>query len=179
MFVVLTNASEIFVIFKPEYNILLMRFLFIFILALTVNFIQAQGLQYEINAASKSEIRDSFVVNWSLGSIPYETYANNEVEISNIFLYEELFHGFPEMESGVDFQLIPNPFFSYINIMIDTQYHMPIIFNIYNVSGSQVFQKILSSNYEIVNLSFLSNGFYVAEFEDKGERLETFKIIKN
>jgi len=156
-----------------------MRLFFTFIFAFSFHIIFAQDLQYDVNAASGSVVKQSFILNWSLGDINYEAYSNSEVSLVNNYLYEELPHGFPEIDNNKYFFVFPNPVLSVLNILIDNQFQLPVDIKIYNIGGTVIYKKTLSSYFETINLSYLAAGFYIIEFVQDTDRIKVFKIIKN
>ncbi len=156
-----------------------MKSIFILLIVLPVHFLYAQEVQYEINSASSSVKTDCFRVTWSLGGINYEEYDNGEIAFSNNWLYYEIADDLSDIDSDKLMNIYPNPVSEVLNIKTLGECQLPIEVNIYNINGGHIIQESITRIEDIIDVSFLSQGFYILKFVNKNGQIEIFKIIKN
>lgn len=142
------------------------------------NFIFAQDLQYEINSASATIRKDCFLINWSLGIIENESFANEEIGFVNNWIYEETINDFQDNMSDELIYISPNPVVKMLNIKVDEQCELPFIANVYDLNGIRIVYKTIINNREMIDLSSLSQGLYIIEFTNSKVQLGRYKIIK-
>ena len=156
----------------------MLKSMFFILFLVFANSIFAQDLQYEINSASATVRKDCFLVNWSLGVIDVESFANEEIGFVNNWLYEESADDFQDNLGEEIIYIYPNPVSEILNIKVEKQCKLPFKLSIYNLNGRKVFYKVIHNNRESINLSFLAQGVYIIEFLHDDKQLEKFKIIK-
>jgi len=155
-----------------------MKSIFLFLFIVVVNFSYAQVLQYEINSASATIRKDCFFINWSLGTIDYQSYANDGFALTNAWISKEISNDFQDNMSEELIYVFPNPVSKILNIKVDEQCELPFTVHIYDLRGIHFLHETIANNREIIDLSFLSQGVYIIEFSNDEVQLGKFKIVK-
>lgn len=152
-----------------------MKYLLLFILASLFNVIEAQELRYEINSADANMSIQECRLNWSLGGfLDFDMY-NDDVHLSNPWLFNDVVK---TVVSNGSFVLYPNPSFNFVSICVDDYRSLPYKLTVYNINGEKVFVKNITSNHESIALSKLSSGMYFFEYVKDGKRIGMNKMLK-
>ena len=102
--------------------------------------------------------------------------GNSSLKIDNLN-FDVLISSVADQNPGtVLFSLYPNPASDIVTINIENNNNENVSLNIFNVVGSLVKSAILNQNQNEINVSDLSNGVYVVEFQSQGKS-ERQKLI--
>lgn len=74
-------------------------------------------------------------------------------------------------------QILPNPSYNYVDILLDQFTNTPTSITLYNLLGQNLYQQSLNSNTTRIDLSTLNSGIYYIVLQQK-DQYSTHKIVK-
>lgn len=142
-------------------------------------YIRAQTLDRSLVASQGGYFsNDGFDFSWSLGEVVTDTYPNL---IQSVFLtqgFEQpVFKPVSDTVIVTEPTVFPNPTEGPINFLLPTvdSYHLKC----YDIVGQLIFEDTVISNYIKLNVSYLSNAYYVFLItNDLGDFNYRVKILK-
>nr|MBS0037311.1 T9SS type A sorting domain-containing protein [Saprospiraceae bacterium] len=142
--------------------------------------VQLQAQQAVVPAGGNAS-GNSGSVSYTVGQVFYQTidgpsaYATEGVqqpyEIYNLTSVENL-------ELTLEVSIFPNPTSDYLIIELDESVDRSMNYAVFDVSGKQVDNQLLSGIRTAIPTAGLSSGTYFIAIFREGEKINTFKVVK-
>lgn len=143
--------------------------------------VQLQAQQAVVPAGGNAS-GSSGSVSYTVGQVFYQTkegpsaYATEGVqqpfEIFNLTSVEDIEHS-----PGIS--IFPNPTSDYLIIELDESVNRSMNYAVFDVSGKQVDNQLLSGIRTAIPTADLSSGTYFIAIFREGEKINTFKVVKH
>jgi hypothetical protein len=157
--------------------------LFLILFAGQITFAGAQVLQSSLLSVAGDSYKNSTAqIEWTLGEIAVETYANNG------FLTQGFLQGSPVLLIGIDDQVVsasqnvvavfPNPFTNKFQLSFLNPPNGKVSIQVYDLLGKLVYQmNDVNEDYQY-NMTGFASGMYIISVTSENINLGTFKVTK-
>lgn len=125
---------------------------------------------------------NSIKLDWSMGEILTETYANSEIALTQGFHQETYLMSTENNEVSdinIEINVYPNPTTALVNLQTSGNTYQNLMYRLVDLQGKILLEKSFSASIETINLDNFSSNFYVIEILTKNQKqLKVLKIQK-
>lgn len=152
-------------------------FKYLFLFLNIIGFANAQTLQMNVIASQGGYFsNNNFDFSWTLGEVIVDTYSNNTVFFTQGF-EQPIFKAISDTLTVSEPTVFPNPTDGPLSFLLPKVDSYKL--KCYDIIGQIIFEETFTSNYLKLNVSYLSNAYYVFLItNDSGDFSYRIKILK-
>ena len=138
--------------------------------------------QQVISAAGGSGTGTNVQLSWTVGEPVIETFTGSSAILTQGFHQSKLLVTAldPMVFPGLILTVFPNPVSSSLQLDVKGDVRTNLSFQIFDINGKLVLNRKLESLPGLINMeSYVSGTYLLKVYQEEGEPVKTFKIVKN
>jgi hypothetical protein len=159
-----------------------MKHLFIFLLTLFASGIPLLKAQEVISASGAQASGTGVALSWTIGEPVIETATSGSYMLTQGFHQSRLSATAVDdiLTPGLSLAVYPNPFSYVLHVKVDDGDFSQLQYSLFSIDGKILLNNKLTGNLTQIELQTFASGNYLLQINRKsGERVKTFKVIKN